>query len=72
MEILKNLKPLFVAILLIAAGLISPSNGLDDSTKKTPLEMLTTVFYVVFSTMTIYAVSRLIEKRKESAKSLSQ
>ena len=68
METATNLKSLFVAILLIVAGLISPSNGVDDRTYKTPLEMLTVILVVVFAAVTIYVVWNLIEKYKEYPK----
>lgn len=68
METATNLKSLFVAILLIVAGLISPSNGVDDRTYKTPLEMLTVILVVIFAAVTIYVVWNLIEKYKEYPK----
>ena len=68
METVNNLKSLLVGILLITAGLLSPSNGVDDRTYKTPLESLTIMFIVIIVGSTSYIIWNLIEKYKESTK----
>ncbi len=68
METVNNLKSLFVAILLVLAGLISPSNGVDDRTNKTPLESLTIMFVAIIAGTTAYLVWNSIEKYKEASK----
>ncbi|MBA2612817.1 MAG: hypothetical protein H0U95_12650 [Bacteroidetes bacterium] len=69
METVNNLKSLFVSILLIVAGLISPSNGVDDRSYKTPLEILSILTIVVVATTLIYLISILVEKQSETKKS---
>ncbi len=68
METVNNLKSLFVAILLVVAGLISPSNGVDDRTYKTPLESLTIMFVAIIAGATAYLIWNSIEKYNEASK----
>ena len=68
METITNLKSLFVAVLLIVAGLLSQSNGLDDRTYKTPLESLTIMFVAIIAGAIAYVLWNLVEKYKESTK----
>jgi divalent metal cation (Fe/Co/Zn/Cd) transporter len=63
-----NLQPLFVAIILILAGTLSPSNGIDDRVNKTPLELIITALVIVFAALTVYFIWNRIEKYKESQK----
>ncbi|MBC7696691.1 MAG: hypothetical protein H7141_14735 [Burkholderiales bacterium] len=59
---------MFVAILLIVAGTLSPSNGVDDRNFKTPLELITIMFVIVSFGLTVYLVWNRIEKFKEFPK----
>ena len=63
-----DFKPLFVAILLIIAGIFSPSNGVDDRSYKTPLELITTMIIVFTAGLAVYFILILVEKRKEASK----
>lgn len=63
-----NYQPLFLALLLILAGTLSPSNGVDDRIYKTPLELLTTMLVIMFAVLAIYFIWNNIEKHKESLK----
>jgi len=68
METIKNLKPLFTAVLLIIAGLVSSSNGFDDRTYKTPLETLTIVCSGLLAAVTVYLIWNFAEKTTKSTK----
>ena len=63
-----NLQSLFVSILLIVAGTLSPSNGVDDRSYKTPLELTTTMLIIVSVGLAVYFAWNWIEKYKESLK----
>lgn len=63
-----NYKPLLFALLLIVAGTISPSNGVDDRVNKTPLELLITMLVIVSVGLAVYFIWNRIEKNKESIK----
>jgi len=63
-----NYQSLFVAILLIVAGTLSPSNGVDDRIYKTPLELITTMLVAISFGVVAYLTWNWIEKYKESAK----
>ena len=65
-----NLQSLFVAILLIVAGTLSPSNGVDDRSYKTPLELITTMLIAVSVGVVAYLAWNRIEKYKEVSKTL--
>lgn len=64
-----NLKPLFVSIILILAGIISPSNGLDDAIHKSPYQILSTIFIVIISAVSIYLLWSALENYKKTSKS---
>lgn len=51
-----NLQYLFVTIILILAGLITHSNGVDDAIQKSPFEMLFSVFAIIVFSVLIYLV----------------
>ena len=63
-----NLQSLFVAIILILAGIISHSNGVDDAVRKSPYEILFTIFIVIISVVSIYLICIAIENYKETSK----
>jgi preprotein translocase subunit SecY len=63
-----KLQPLFVAILLILAGTLSPSNGVDDRSYKTPLELITTIFTIVSAGLTLHFAWKWIEQQGEPSK----
>lgn len=64
-----NLKLLFVSIILILAGIISPSNGLDDAIHKSPYQILSTIFIVIISAVSIYLLWSALENYKKTSKS---
>jgi len=68
MESLKNLKPLYIALLLIIAGLISPSNGVDDRTYISPILLISIVLAVLTFFSLIYILSKKIEEYKQLKK----
>jgi divalent metal cation (Fe/Co/Zn/Cd) transporter len=63
-----NLKSLFVSIILILAGFISPSNGLDDATHKSPKQMLYAIAIIIVSIVSIYLVWTALENYKKESK----
>lgn len=63
MNFVKQLNHLFAGLLLIVAGLISPSNGVDDRVDNSPLEMLSKVTMIIFSALAIYLLLGLNEKQ---------
>lgn len=69
MKTVNNAKSLLVSILLIVAGLISPSNGVDDRSYKTPVEMVLIVAIVLVATTLIYLLSTRVEKQSETTQS---
>jgi uncharacterized membrane protein (DUF4010 family) len=58
-----NFQNFLVSIMLIIAGILSPSNGLDDRTYKTPFEIIKTVCLIVAVSLTIYVIWTFIENR---------
>ena len=54
---------LLLVILLIIAGTISPSNGIDGRTYKSTAEMLTIMFLVIISTVIIYLIWNWLESQ---------
>ncbi len=64
-----NFKSLFAALLLIVAGLISPSNGVDERSYKTPLDIFMTLVSVVIVATSIYLIWSLLEKQREPSQS---
>ncbi len=63
-----NYQPQFVCILLIVAGTLSPSNGVDDKSNKSPLELITTMLVVVSAGLIVYLIWKWIENYKLSLK----
>jgi hypothetical protein len=63
-----NLQSLFIAILLIVAGTLSPSNGVDDRSYKTPLELITSMLIIVSGGLAVHFSWNWIEKHKEALK----
>lgn len=61
-----NMQPLLVAILLIIAGSVSPSNGVDERSYKTPFELIATTLIIVFTVFLIYISWNWYGKHKES------
>lgn len=60
-----NLKSLFAAVLLIVAGLISPSNGVDDRSYKTPFDIFMILLAIVIGATFIYLIWSLFERQKD-------
>jgi len=50
----QNFGLLFTGLLLLGAGLISPSNGVDDAVQREPLEMLAETMLIILSGVLIY------------------
>ena len=63
-----NYQSLFATILLIVAGTISPSNGVDDKIHKSPLELITTMLIIVSAGIAVYIIWNWIEKQKLEVK----
>ena len=60
-----GIKQLLVGLLLLGAGLISPSNGLDDKIDREPLHMLIQATIIMFAGLAIYfTYKRIFLKRK--------
>ena len=58
---------LLVSLLLIIAGTLSPSNGVDERSHKTPLELITTTLIIVLAGTAVYVVWNTL-KGKEVTK----
>ena len=52
------LKQVLVLIMLLGAGLVSPSNGVDDKVDKPPLLMLFEMVIIIFVVLSIYFLFR--------------
>lgn len=63
-----DFQTLLAAAVLIIAGTLSPSNGVDDRSYKTPAELLTTVFRIVISCLAAYLIWTFIEDYKKISK----
>ena len=64
----QNLHSLFITIILIITGIISPNNGVDDSVNKQPHQMLHSAFIIIVSAIFVYLVWTAIENYKELSK----
>ncbi|WP_428666489.1 hypothetical protein [Runella sp.] len=65
-----NLQLLLISILLIVAGTLSPSNGVDAKSYKTPLELITTTLITVLAGVAVYLVwnwTKSTEKRQNKS-----
>ena len=67
-----SLRSILIAVILILAGMISPSNGVDDSVRKTPYQILTAIFMVIVSVVSIYLIWTAIENYREVSKTNSK
>ena len=56
-----TLQALVVALMLIVAGLVSPSNGVDDKISGSPSTMLMRAVVIIFTTMLLYFVGKKIK-----------
>jgi len=54
-----NYHPLFVTALLICAGLISPSDGVDDRTYKTPIEMISIMVIAISAGVVAFSIWKI-------------
>ena len=52
------LKQVLLLIMLLGAGLVSPSNGEDDKGDKLPLQMLFETFIIILAVLSIYFLHR--------------
>lgn len=57
---------LFTGLLLLGAGLISPSNGVDDAVQREPMEMLAETILIILSAVLIYYTTGQAVKMKRS------
>ncbi len=55
---------LCTGLLLLGAGLISPSNGVDDAVQREPLEMLAETILIILSAVLIYYTTGQAVKMK--------
>jgi protein-S-isoprenylcysteine O-methyltransferase Ste14 len=67
-----NFQTLLSAIMLIVAGMISPSNGVDERIHKTPLELITSVLVIVVIVITLYFIWMVVDNLKNISKRSSQ
>ena len=51
-----------VSLLMILVGTLSPSNGIDDSINKTPLELISSMLLIVSVTLFIYMTLHVMAK----------
>jgi hypothetical protein len=60
----ETIKQLLVGILLLGAGLISPSNGIDDKVDREPLQMLIETGIIILIAILLYSAYHfLLEPR---------
>lgn len=52
------LKQVLLLIMLLGAGLVSPSNGVDDKVDKLPLQMLFETFIIILAVLSIHFLHR--------------
>ena len=52
------LKQVLLLIMLLGAGLVSPSNGVDDKVDKPPLQMLFETFIIILVVLSIHFLHR--------------
>lgn len=57
---------LFTGLLLLGAGLISPSNGVDDAVQREPMEMLAETILIILSAVLIYYTTGQAVKMRRS------
>jgi hypothetical protein len=62
-----NYQQLLLSILLILAGIISHSNGVDDLVSKSPYQLLSTIIIAITSTVLIYIIWEAIDNYKQSS-----
>lgn len=61
-----GIKQLAVAVLLLAAGLLSPSNGIDDKVDRTPLHILTVTILIMAAAVGIFLIAKKFEAMQEA------
>lgn len=49
-----NFQSAILLTLLIVAGILSPSNGIEDRVSKSPMELISTMFLVILMAITLY------------------
>jgi hypothetical protein len=54
-----NYLPVFGTVLLVCAGLISPSNGVDDGMHKSPADMITNMVLVISAGVLVVSVWKM-------------
>jgi hypothetical protein len=65
-----NIQYLFITIILIIAGLITHSDGVDDAVKKSPFDMLFSVFAIMVFSVLIYLIWSLVENYKKESETI--
>jgi hypothetical protein len=50
------IKQLMVGLLLLATGLLSPSNGIDDKVNRDPVQMLIETILIIAAAITLYLI----------------
>ena len=66
MKIKENYQSLLLLALLIFAGTVSPSNGVDDKINKTPWELISTMLVMVLAAVLVNFVWSKINTNKIS------
>ncbi len=61
-----NFEVPLVALILILAGALSPSNGVDDATYKTPSELIGVMFRVLTIGVAVYLLWTFAEDQKKN------
>lgn len=62
------LKQVLLFIMLLGAGLVSPSNGVDDKVDRLPLQMLFETIIIILAVLSIHFVYRYVGFRRYFSK----
>jgi hypothetical protein len=65
-----NYEPLLISIILILSGIISSSNGIDDSIHRTPQHVMYVLIICIALAVSFYLILTLIENYKKSKKAI--
>jgi hypothetical protein len=58
-------KQLLVGLLLLGAGLLSPSNGVDDKVDREPLQMLVETSAIILAAVSLFLMYRFLVTPKK-------
>lgn len=65
-----NYEPLFISIILILSGIISSSNGIDDSIHRSPQHVIYVSMICILFAVSIYLILTIVENYKKSKKAV--